>query len=302
MDLRDIEYFAVLAEHGHMGRAAEALGLSQPALSLSLRRLEKSMQTKLVKRTPKGVELTTVGSALLAQVTRLRLARDDVAREVADLSQGRAGHVRIGISPGFGEEVVGPAGSLMLREAPKVTLIVKVLTPAELLPALRNGKLDLAFTNTPATPLEDITHEHLLDDDFVVYASVHHRLAGQKRVTFSDLAQEKWTAHIGSFSWAALQRIFEESNLATPHIALESDSLAVRFHAITSANLLGFTSRHVVKHAAPRFRFAELRVKEFSWVRRLGVIYRKDAYLSPAARRFIEILKATAKEIAKEQS
>src|SRR5687767_28790 len=99
MDLRDIEYFAVLAEHGQLVRAAEALGLSQPALSLSLRRLEKSAQAKLVKRTPKGVELTAVGTALLSHVRRLRLARDDLAREVADLAQGRAGNLRIGASP-----------------------------------------------------------------------------------------------------------------------------------------------------------------------------------------------------------
>jgi len=61
MELRDIEYFAVVAEHGNLRRAAESLGLSQPALSKSLRRLEKSMAAKLVKRTPKGVELTAVG-------------------------------------------------------------------------------------------------------------------------------------------------------------------------------------------------------------------------------------------------
>ena len=78
MDFRDLEYFAVLADHGHMGRAAEALGLSQPALSLSLRRLERSVNAKLVKRTPKGVELTDVGSALISRLHQLRLAREDI--------------------------------------------------------------------------------------------------------------------------------------------------------------------------------------------------------------------------------
>jgi len=53
MELREIEYFAVIAEHGHLGRAAEVLGLSQPALSKSLRRLEQALQAKLVKRTSK---------------------------------------------------------------------------------------------------------------------------------------------------------------------------------------------------------------------------------------------------------
>ena len=65
MELRDIEYFTVVAEHGNLGRAAEALGLSQPALSKSLRRLEHEIGAKLVKRTPKGVELSAEGMALL---------------------------------------------------------------------------------------------------------------------------------------------------------------------------------------------------------------------------------------------
>src|SRR6267143_6082115 len=54
MELRDIEYFAVIAEHGHLGRAADVLGLSQPAFSKSLRRLEQALQVKLVKAHPEG--------------------------------------------------------------------------------------------------------------------------------------------------------------------------------------------------------------------------------------------------------
>src|SRR5262245_44741377 len=99
MDLRDIEYFAVIAEQKHLGRAAEMLGLGQPALSISLRRLESAANSKLVERTPKGVELTEVGRALLAHVARLRLAREDLARELADLARGRSGTLRIGASP-----------------------------------------------------------------------------------------------------------------------------------------------------------------------------------------------------------
>src|SRR3970282_1539010 len=99
MELRDIEYFAVVAEHRNLGRAAEALGLSPTALSKSLRRLEKALQAKLVTRTPKGVELTTEGDALLARVRGLRLSLHDVAREVSDLAQGRLGRLRIGVGP-----------------------------------------------------------------------------------------------------------------------------------------------------------------------------------------------------------
>src|ERR1700752_4829036 len=116
MELRDIEYFAVIAEHGNVRRAAETLQLSPPALSMSLRRLEKAMGAKLVMRTPKGVELTAVGSALQAQVGRIRLTLDDVTREAADLSHGRAGHLRIGASGGNSEMFLPEVCSTLLME------------------------------------------------------------------------------------------------------------------------------------------------------------------------------------------
>ena len=97
MELRDIEYFAVIAEHGHLGRAADKLGLSQPALSKSLRRLEQALQVKLVKRTPKGIQLTSEGSVLLLRVRDLRLSLQSLGREIADVSEGRVGQLRIGV-------------------------------------------------------------------------------------------------------------------------------------------------------------------------------------------------------------
>src|SRR5215471_10219627 len=105
MQLRDIEYFAVVAEHAHLGRAADALGLSQPALSKSLRRLEEALQAKLVRRTPKGVELTPEGSVLFLRVRELRLSLQGVAREVAEVGEGRVGYLRIGVGFPMSEEL-----------------------------------------------------------------------------------------------------------------------------------------------------------------------------------------------------
>src|SRR5215510_13545130 len=96
MELRDIEYFAVIAEHRHLGRAADALGLTHPALSKSLRRLERATNAKLVQRTARGVDVTAEGHALLAHIRGLRISLADVMREIAALSEGHAGHLRIG--------------------------------------------------------------------------------------------------------------------------------------------------------------------------------------------------------------
>src|SRR5262245_17909513 len=124
--LRDVEYFAAIAEHGQVQRAATALGLTQPALSKSLRRLETAMNAKLLKRTPKGVELTSVGEALLARVHKVRLSVDDMTREIADLSEGRTGHLRIGAATGAGSHLVPVACEILLKESPNVTFNISI--------------------------------------------------------------------------------------------------------------------------------------------------------------------------------
>src|SRR5438128_1033817 len=121
MEWRDIEYFAVVAQHGHVGRAAEALRLSQPAVSKSLRRLEAALEVKLFKRTPRGVEVTPEGAALLLRVRGLRLSLQDVAREVKDVSAGLTGHLRVAVGESIAEHLLPTAFEKLLRDAPKVS-------------------------------------------------------------------------------------------------------------------------------------------------------------------------------------
>jgi DNA-binding transcriptional LysR family regulator len=299
MDFRDVEYFAALAEHRHVGRAAEALGLSQPALSLSLRRLERSVKSKLMNRTPKGVELTTAGTALLARFDRLRLARDDIVSEMTDLSLGHSGLLRIGTGAHIALHIASIACTAVLKDAPRLTLKVNVLDYEALIAGLCRGELDLGISTLQSSSHEDLVQMHLYDEPFVVYASANHRLASKKRVTLADIAQERMVVFgPDSSSMRRLKSTFIDAGLPFPRIALETGSMPLRNQIVASTDLLGYTAQRVVRLAAPHFRFAELRVKELEYVRRVGVIYRKNAYLSTAARRFIEILRATGQEAA----
>ncbi len=299
MELRDIEYFATVAEHGHLGRAAEALGLSQPALSKSLRRLEKALQAKLVTRTPKGIDLTAEGSVLLANVSPLRLSLQDVARKIADMSAGAAGHLRIGAAPGAADYLLPAAFGTLLNDAPNVTVSVTVEPEPVMVAALRNGQLDLVVTRLAAPPYESIIQKRLYDDDFIVYASADHRLARLLRVEIADVAQERWAfpAIDGVVcKWA--QRVFADHGLAPPRVTLVGGPMQIRLQAIGSSHLLGIAPRQIVQQIAPRLRLIEIPVKELAWSRHVAVGYRKDAYLSPVALRFIDVLKATAKKLA----
>lgn len=290
MQLRDLEYFATIAEHGSVRRAAEALGLSQPGLSKSLRRLEQEMRGKLVARTPKGVELTAIGAALLGQVQRIRVTLDDVEREAADLSQGNAGRLRVGTSPTVAEHLQDTFAAL-LKESPRLALEVSVTDNDVMLPALRKGQLDLIVNYHSDTPYDGLVVEDVLDHQWVVCASSVHRLARHKRVSVEQLAQERWALTSPMFPLQLLSKVFQEKRLPPPLTALDTRSLHLRLQACAASDLLTCTSRQVVQKAASSLRLKELPVPELIWRRSIGVIYREGGYLSPAARRFIEILR-----------
>jgi DNA-binding transcriptional LysR family regulator len=265
---------------------------------MSLRRLEKSAQVKLVKRTPKGVELTAVGAALLSHAGKLRIARDDLAREVDDLAHARAGHLRIGASPSNVDVDLPEACSRLLMEAPKVTLNVAVHDNDALLPALRKGDLDIAITHAPKLSQSDLAIELVREDEFVIYCASSHRLARRKSITLHDLAQERWSAATstsGAFGpLLVLRQAFEERGLPAPQVTLVSDLVTFRLRAVAQSDLLGVAVKPNIEEAATRLCLKVLPIRRSDWVRRVAVAYRKDAYLSPAGRRFIEILKATA--------
>lgn len=298
MDLRDIEYFAVIAQHGHLGRAAEALGLGQPALSVSLRRLERSADAKLVRRTARGVELTDVGSALLSHIRRLKLARDDLAREISELAHGRSGHLQVGASPAIASGPLADACNMLLKGAPKVTVNVTITARTEtLLKGLRNGDLDLLVPYMLRAPGEGIVREKLWEDEFVVYASSRHRLAKRKSVAMADLVHERWAATTASATLApqSLRRTFEDRDLPVPQIALTSEGGEMNRRLIAASDLLGVAARPAVERHAGRYGLKIIPVRDVSWIRPVYLVHRNDGYLSPVARRFIEILRTMSK-------
>ncbi|MBI3918300.1 MAG: LysR family transcriptional regulator [Betaproteobacteria bacterium] len=299
LDVRDIEYFAVVAKNGHVGRAAEQLGLSQPALSKSLRRLERSLGTKLVKKTPKGVDLTAVGGALLSRVRGLQLTLEDIAREAADLSEGRAGRVRVGADPAVAVAILPEVCSALLASARKVTVSVTLATSTAgiLLPALRRGELDAVVSNIQSAALYNgLVREPLCNNEYVVYCSTTHRLARRKSVVLADLVNEGWVGTEGTTltSPQSLTEIFASHGLPPPRIALTSDSGLLNHRTVAATDLLGFGTKRMLA-LYPDLR--ALPVRDHHQIRQVAVSYRPDAYLSPAALRFIEVVKTTARKL-----
>lgn len=291
--LRDLEYFVVLAEHRHVGRAAEALGLSQPALSRSLRRLERAMDTMLVTRTPKGVEVTTVGAAFLSRVEKLQLSVHDIAREVEDLTKGRAGELRVGANSIAVEHLLPAAMSNVFRIAPKLEIKIVVGSNDTLIPGLRSGRLDVVVSGAAASD-PDLSHVHLWDDEYHVYAGAKHRLVSRKQLHIADVAAEKWAMPPDAPPTLWLRQTFQDHGFSPPRVMLETTALSLRLKAIASSDLLDFLPEVAAREAMLAGLAVKLHVKDLSWSRPLVASYRTHGYLSPAARMFIDILKAAS--------
>jgi DNA-binding transcriptional LysR family regulator len=299
MELRDIRYFAMVAEHQNIARAAEALDLSATALTKSLRRLEKSVGAKLVQRAAKGVALTAVGTALLTRINPLQGTMADVRHEAADLARGEAGHINVGANSALAESTLAEACVALSTQSRRISLKVTITTYAALGAALRKGEMDFCVSYPSRFSPADFVIERLFSVQDVVIASANHRLAGRK-ITIKQLVGERWATTVGATSqqWGALINAFERNSLPSPQSALETNSQAVRLAAIAYSDYLGVATRSYLRQEARRYPLVELPMYETILIRGLSIIHRKDAYLSPAARRLIDLIKIKAREMA----
>lgn len=300
MELRDLRYFAVVVEHKNLARAAEALDLSATALGKSLRRLEKSVGGKLVQRASKGVALTAVGASLLNRIAPLQGMLNDVRREATDLVQGRVGHINVGFSTGAQENCLANAYVSLVKKSPGITLKGTVDEPTVLSNKLHKGEFDFCIAGTRLFPAAEFVHEHLYDFPMVVFSSAHHRLAKHKRVSIKDIAGERWALATSTSlpPWQALLGAFENNRLPQPVVALQAGSSTLKIIAVAFSDYLGIATRPFLRQEMARYPLVELPIKEFVFSIKISIIYRKGAYLSPAAQRLIEILKVQAKELS----
>src|SRR5205085_8988073 len=120
IDLRDLRYFETIAELQHLGRAAQRLHRTQPALTSAVRRLEDVCGAPLFERAGRGIRLAPAGKVLLKWAQRMRFDVEDARREIAELGKGLSGQIRIGIVPTAAQFLLPAAARQLLADAPEV--------------------------------------------------------------------------------------------------------------------------------------------------------------------------------------
>lgn len=222
MNLRQLQYFVVLAEELHFRRASERLNLAQPALSRQLQELESELAVKLLWRDRRHVELTSAGRVLLERARRV-LAEVEYAVLATKQS---ASKLAIGYVPSTSYVVVPAILKEFRLQAPNVDLDMQGLVTVLQFEALLRRRVDVGIVRPWPLP-DGIAYRPLLTESFVVAVPSNHPQNGQEAVPLSVFRDERFIMHGGQFGMAAfslhdmMMRMFRRAGFA-PQVARET--------------------------------------------------------------------------------
>lgn len=197
MDFRQFRYFVTAAEELHFARAAEKLGIAQPALSQQIKSLEEQLGARLFHRAKRRVELTEAGAAFLEEV-RATLAQAEKAVRVArDMARGEAGQIDIGIVGSVMYEPLFPNRlKAFSEEHPGVRISLHEMPILTQINAVHARHLDIAILRgpIPAVMPDDLEFFTLSTQRLVVVLPEEHPLSGRESVKLTDLANDAFVA------------------------------------------------------------------------------------------------------------
>jgi len=216
-----------VAQLGSFGRAATALGISQPALSKNIAVLERSVGAPVVERTRKGSTLTEIGELLLRHSDGLHILLARASEEVSERKKGLSGSLAIGVSPVATASLVPRALTALLAETPNVSTTIYERADDELIRELRAGEMDLVVSpagTLRATP--DIRAETIARDRFAVFARRGHPLSRKKAISLRDLRSAQWVVpDARTAMYRQIEALFAAQNEPWPQSLVSTNSI-----------------------------------------------------------------------------
>jgi LysR family hydrogen peroxide-inducible transcriptional activator len=184
MEIGQLRYFLIVAAKGNFSRAAKELGLSQPALSRAIAKLEKELRQPVFERTPRGVTLTTAGKLLRARAQEILAIVENTKAEITD--DGHSGVIRIGAIPTIAPYFLPTVLRTFARLHPRASVQVVEDVTTGMIKRCDEGDLDLAIAALPIKA-KYLQVEELFEEELLAVVAARHPLAHKQRVTINDL-------------------------------------------------------------------------------------------------------------------
>jgi DNA-binding transcriptional LysR family regulator len=303
MKLQDLHVLMTVVQAGSMGKAAERLNTSQPAISRSIAELEHAFGVRLLDRHRQGIEPTEYGRALLDCGLAVF---DDLRRGVKNiefLADPTAGEVRIGSNPFIAASFASAVIDRLSRRYPRMVFQVAVEQVETLHRELSERNVDLLLTQSVG-PFADerLDFEILFDDSFVVMAGGRNPWVRRRKIVLAELVNESWAlppphSVIGSVFMEA----FRASGLDYPRVTVVTSPRDVRTSLLATGRFLTIFPTSVLRFPAKHPEIKALPVELPIARVQIGIVTLKSRTLSPVAQLFIEHARELAKPLAKKE-
>jgi len=277
-----LEVFCTVAQHLSYRRAAEALYLSQPAVTQQIKALKEMLGVPLLERRGRGIVLTPFGQELLPHTERLlRLLRETapVVRQIESLERGS---VLLGASMSTGAYVVPQLLRDFHSAHPQIRLMLKVANRLTTEEDLLNHQIDLAVIGLIQHP-ERFVVEFLMRNDLIIVAPASHPLAGSINIPLSKLQEERFLLREpGSGTRLDTEELFKHAGLHMHNVMEWGDTGAIK-EAVSAKMGIAVVFRQSVALEMARGELVELKVQGFPLERRWHVVHLGSRRLSHAA-------------------
>ena len=297
MEMSQLEFFLQVVEEGSFSKAADAVGRTQPAVSIAVRRLEEEVGAPLFDRSQKTPTLTEAGVVIQDYARRILSLRDDARAAVSELRALKRGLVRVGANESTSLYLL-PQVILSFREKhPDVKVEIYRHVSERLPREVLERNVDFAVL--AFEPVDrDLESFCVLRDELSLILNPEHPLAKRKEVTVEQLGGESFLAHnVKTASRNKVVEVFAEHH--TPlNITLELATVETIKRFVQLNVGLAFVPHMCVREELERGTLATVPVKGLTYVRTLWVTHRRNATFSHAAAAFLAVLRQHAKAAA----
>jgi LysR family transcriptional regulator of abg operon len=297
MRLSQIRDFVAVVESGGIRAAARKLGVSQPAITRSVRGLEAELHARLLQRTPTGVVLTQPGRAFLARARAAQAELRKAEEEVDKLGQ-TLGSVAFGISP-TAATMVPEAITRFRQQFPQTRVHIAEGLPQLLLPLVRDETLDFAICRRAVVkPDSGLAFRPLFRNDFVVVARKGHPL--EKARSLAQIAEANWISLLPPDTpGGPLDRVFSPAGLPVPKQVIQCESYNTAIGLLTKTDMLGLLSRQALGESILRDFLQQIPVAESMPSFIVGMFTRADTPLTQVAGAMAKAFTAAARTLAR---
>jgi DNA-binding transcriptional LysR family regulator len=293
MTLRHFTAFATVASHLNITKAAQALRMSQPALSKSLKALEEGYHVTLFTRTGKGIELTDDGVEFLKYIEPILAQLHKIEERFSKSSNPRqSAPLRVGGTYGLSASILSSLLALFKKQNPDVEVVLRSSAAGILEQMILRGHLDIAFTSTVPSS-GDLTAEFCAALKLVAFAAKAYPIAQEKQLSLADL--EKIPLIIrddGSKRGTTESLLLKLRSLGyRPNIVMRCESPEAIKTAVSKKLGVGILYHEVLKDAFAQGWFKQIHVSDLSIEGKTYIVSNKQRPLSSSGEAFVEILR-----------